>query len=286
MADAIAIGRAQRCPLLNYSDSSGRMTAQARRFAAFVVITSLTLAFQSTAACIGGAGARSSLRILFIGNSYTSVNDLPNVFAQLAKSGGHAVENGVAAPGGWTLFAHARSAETLNKLKSSKWDVVVLQEQSQVPASEQARTQAMYPAVRLLVRQIEEGGATPILFLTWAHREGWPERGLIGYEATQARITEGYLRIAQELGVSVAPVGDAWLMATNEHPDLELWQGDGSHPTEQGSYLAACVFYATIFRQSPEGLSYRGRLPKKAASVLQSTAANVVLKDPKRWNLR
>jgi len=143
----------------------------------------------------------------------------------------------------------------------------------------------MYPAVRSLVRQIQEGGATPILFMTWAHRDGWPESGLTGYEAMQARITEGYLRIAQELGVSVAPVGHAWLIATKEHPDLELWQGDGSHPTDQGSYLAACVFYATIFRQSPEGLSYRGRLPKKTASALQSTAANVVLKDPKRWNL-
>src|SRR5262245_34632504 len=221
------------------------MTGRTGRIALFVFITSLTLAFQSTAACIGGAGAKSSLHILFIGNSYTSVNDLPNVFAQLAKSGGHAVEIGVAAPGGWTLFAHARSAETLNKLKSSKWDVVVLQEQSEVPASEQARVQGMYPAVRSLVRQIQEGGATPILFMTWAHRDGWPESGLTGYEAMQARITEGYLRIAQELGVSVAPVGHAWLIATKEHPDLELWQGDGSHPTDQGSYLAACVFYAT-----------------------------------------
>ena len=262
----------------------GRLSGPAR--VVFIVIGLAAAACSSTRACTPGPATGSCLHILFIGNSYTSVNDLPHMFTQLAKSGGHRVETAVVAPGGWTLFAHARSAETLNQLKSSKWDIVVLQEQSQVPASEQARTQGMYPAVRSLVSRIEAGGARPIFFLTWAQRDGWPENGLPGYEAMQARISEGYLQIAQELGASVAPVGNTWLMAIKEHPDLELWQGDGSHPTEQGTYLAACVFYATIFRQSPEGLSYNGRLPKKTASMLQTTAANVVLRDPNRWNLR
>lgn len=262
----------------------GRLSGPAR--VVFIVIGLAAAACSSTRACTPGPATGSCLHILFIGNSYTSVNDLPHMFTQLAKSGGHRVETAVVAPGGWTLFAHARSAETLNRLKSSKWDIVVLQEQSQVPASEQARTQGMYPAVRSLVSRIEAGGARPIFFLTWAQRDGWPENGLTGYEAMQARISEGYLQIAQELGASVAPVGNTWLMAIKEHPDLELWQGDGSHPTEQGTYLAACVFYATIFRQSPEGLSYNGRLPKKTVSMVQTTAANVVLRDPNRWNLR
>jgi hypothetical protein len=251
-----------------------------------LVIGLAAAACSSTEACTRRPGAGSCLHILFIGNSYTSVNDLPHMFAQLAKAGGHGVETGVAAPGGWTLAAHARSAETLNTLKSSKWDIVVLQEQSEVPASEQARTQGMYPAGRSLVREIEEAGAAPTFFLTWAHREGWPDGGVPGYDAMQSRINDGYLQIAQELGASVAPVGDAWSMAKGGHPELELWQGDGSHPTEQGTYLAACVFYATIFRQSPVGLSYRANLSRKTASAIQTTAATVVLKDPKRWNLR
>src|SRR5690349_388345 len=146
------------------------------------------------------------LRILFVGNSYTSVNDLPAMFAQLAGAGGHPVETGMAAPGGWTLSAHARSAETLHKLKSSKWDIVVLQEQSQVPAIEPARTETMYPAGRSLVRLIVNVGATPIFFLTWAHRDGLAESGLPDYEAMQRQISRGYLGIAQELGAAAAPV--------------------------------------------------------------------------------
>lgn len=128
----------------------------------FVVIGLVALACSSTRACTRGPGAGSCLRILFIGNSYTYANDLPDMFVQLARAGRHRVETGVAAQAGWTLSAHAGSAETLNRLKSSKWDIVVLQEQSQVPAFERARTETMYPAGRLLVRQIEEGGATPL----------------------------------------------------------------------------------------------------------------------------
>ncbi len=277
------------------SHATGRLNNHAPRrltpvfsipgFALFVVLVFLTLACTSTTPC-SASRARSCLRILFVGNSYTYMNDLPGMFAQLARAGGHRVETGMAAPGGWTLSAHARSAETLNKLKSSKWDFVVLQEQSQVPAVDPARTEAMYPAGRLLVRQIEDVGATPIFFVTWARRDGWAEKGLPGYEAMQFQISRGYLGIADELGVPAAPVGDAWLIAKKQHPELELWQGDGSHPTEQGTYLAACVFYATIFRQSPERLKYFARLPKATALALQMIAADVVLKNPKQWNLR
>src|SRR5574342_386010 len=84
-------------------------------------------------------------RVLFIGNSYTFVNDLPGMFAGLASAGGHRVETEVEAEGGWMLSDHAQSKATRNKIKSSNWSFVVLQEQSQVPASQQVRITQMYP---------------------------------------------------------------------------------------------------------------------------------------------
>jgi nitrate/nitrite transporter NarK len=35
---------------------------------------------------------------------------------------------------------------------------------------------------------------------------------------------------------------------------------DGSHPTAAGSYLAACVFFATLFDQRPVGTAVSDRL--------------------------
>jgi len=257
-----------------------------RGCALVAILGLLTVGYLSTGGCHTMPGAGVCSRILFIGNSYTSVNDLPTVFTKLAWAGGHRVETGMMAEGGWTLSDHANSPETLASLRASKWDYVVLQEQSQIPSIEQSRTESMYPAARRLVGQIiEEGGATPMFFLTWAHRDGWPDNGLQGYESMQFQIDQGYLGIAQELRVRVAPVGYAWLIVKRQNPELDLWQEDGSHPNEQGTYLAACVFYAAIFRQSPEGLTYLGHLPKETAQILQTIAASTVLKNPEQWNL-
>ena len=71
-----------------------------------------------------------------------------------------------------------------------------------------------------------------------------------------------------------------------QNPQLDLWQDDGSHPTEQGTYLAACVFYAVLFRQSPQGLTYGDGLAADTVRVLQTLAADTVLAEPARWNLR
>src|SRR5437660_883291 len=74
------------------------------------------------------------------------------------------------------------------------------------------------------------------------------------YASMQSAIDDGYLAIASDQCAAVAPVGDAWAKLVALQVPITLWQEDGSHPTEAGTYLAACVFYATVFRQSPVGL--------------------------------
>lgn len=241
--------------------------------------------YVNRAICSDTFRPETCMRVLFIGNSYTFGNHLPGTFAKLAQSGGHTVQTGMLALGGWTLADHVNGHETLDTLKSAKWDLIVLQEQSEIPAFEQPRSQNMYPAARTLVREIEDAGARPIFFLTWAHRDGAPEFGLAGYEAMQQQIEQGYLAIAGELGMPVVPVGRAWWMARKQNSELDFWQDDGSHPNEQGTYLAACVFYATIFRESPVGLKYTAGLPKDVAHTLQMIAADTVLTQPQQWNL-
>jgi hypothetical protein len=79
-------------------------------------------------------------------------------------------------------------------------------------------------------------------------------------------------------------VGYLWSIVRQERPTLELWQADGSHPSVAGTYLAACVFYALIFRQSPEGLPGADGLSGADVRVLQQVAASVAA-DPGRWGI-
>lgn len=215
-------------------------------------------------------------RVFFLGNSYTSVNDLPYVFAALAWSGGHRVDTAVIAPGGWSLVDHAGDPDTRATLSASHWDWVVLQEQSEVPAIESDRQRLMYPGARELVAAVRAAGAQPIFYETWGHEGGWPSAGMPDYHSMQTAIDDAYDFIAREQGAPVAPVGRAWAEIVNSDPTPGLWQGDGSHPTAKGTYLAACVLYAATFHESPVGLGYHQWISGADAAEAQAAAADVV----------
>jgi hypothetical protein len=214
---------------------------------------------------------------LFIGNSYTFFNQFPQMFARLSESGGHKVGVDMAAWGGWTLERHAAGKETLGKIDERQWDYVVLQEQSVIPAMASTRGERMYPAARALNDKIKANGAQTIFFMTWGRRDGLAGEGFEDFAAMQAQLAVGYQTIADELGALVAPVGIAWQNALLRDPELVLWQSDNSHPNRRGSYLAACVFYAVIYQQSPAGLSYRAGLAESEARFLQTIAAETAL---------
>ncbi|TMD39263.1 MAG: hypothetical protein E6I88_12955 [Chloroflexi bacterium] len=167
---------------------------------AAALTAALTLVVFSQPGCGYGADTAACTRVLFIGNSYTSVNDLPATFAKLGRSGGHRVETGRDTVDGSTLADHAASAATATALAGARWNIVVLQEQSQIPAIDQLRQSDMYPAARTLVAMVRHAGQHPIFFMTWAHEYGWPENGLADYGAMQTAINQGYLSIAQEEG--------------------------------------------------------------------------------------
>jgi hypothetical protein len=223
--------------------------------------------------------------VLFIGDSYTSVNDLPGMLAALAASGGHRIETQALDAGGATLANHVSDPATLSTINSMSWNYVVLQEQSQIPSLESLRQSEMYPAAEQLVSDIRADKATPLFYLPWTREAGWPENGIPDYDQMQQAVNAGYLTIANKEDAAIAPVGPAWQYALTQYAAADMWQSDGVHATTQGTYLAACVFYAALFRQSPVGLSYHASLSDADAAKLQSIAEGTVLANPGEWGL-
>ena len=193
--------------------------------------------------CGSTFGGEKPLRVFFVGNSYTFVNDLPGVLAGLAQAGrGRRILTGQRTPGGYTLDQHVKDGQTVEGIEKQNWDVVVLQEQSILPVVQPAK---MFDAAWELNKTIKSQGARTLFYLTWA-RKGQPQM--------QEGLNHAYLGVAKELQADVAPVGPAWQQANKEDPALELYLQDGSHPSPEGTYLAACVFYATLLGKSPVGL--------------------------------
>lgn len=238
------------------------------------------------ALCLSSCSDPNAPRILFLGNSYTHYNNLPELFSRLAKSGGHNVHAEKYAPGGWLLADHAAAEKVLTLIEEGNWDTVILQEQSVLPATIQ-RDAEMYPAARILHQHISANEAQTMFFLTWGRQEGTAVReiGFNHFSDMQTQLNDGYGKIAAELNVPLAPVGVAWQNALNERPDMPLYVEDGSHPTKHGSYLAAAVFYAAFFGESPEGLEYTAGLSAEDAQFLQRIASETVLAAPERWRL-
>lgn len=185
------------------------------------------------------------LRVLFIGNSYTYFNNLPELLSQLAASAtpSKTLTTQMVSRGGATLQRHWEEGGALKVLQQGKWDYVILQEQSTLPITDPA---TMHKYARMFDAEIQKAGAKTIFYLTWA-RQNQMEN--------QAKLNDTYFTIAKELHALVAPVGIAWAKAFKEDPKLTFHTEDGSHPNAAGSYMAACVLYATIFKKSPENLA-------------------------------
>lgn len=232
-------------------------------------------------------------KILWIGNSYVTVNDLPTLFSNLARSGGDTIIYDSNAPGGTTLQGHAGNATTIQKIYSQQWDYVIVQAQSQEPSFPPAQVQAQtFPYARVLDSLIHDNNpcTQTVFYMTWGKKYGDQMNCanyaiLCTFEGVTARLRESYLQMADDNRALVAPAGVAWQTSWHTDTTINLWNADNSHPTIEGSYLTACTFYETIFGKSPVGLSYSPLAQQATTTFLQTVAHQTVYDSASQWNI-
>ncbi len=195
----------------------------------------------------GRVHAKPELAVLFVGNSYSF--GVPRAFSKLAAEHGKAVRVGHSTNSGWSLKNHAANPGTLRKIRDGKWDIVVIQEHSLIPAmSARKRSEVMFPPLRELVTEMRAHGAVPVLYQTWGRRDGDEARRNDDFDAMTARLRAGYQAASKNAGnLVVVPVGDAWEREISAGRGSGLFMPDGSHPTQAGNDLTASVFYETFF---------------------------------------
>lgn len=242
---------------------------------------------------VGAAQARDSLRVLWIGNSFTYYNDLPAMVRQIAASQRVKLSCTRFLKGGERFSGHLKNPALLRALAEGGWDYVVLQEQSTAPAMPTGQVaREVYPAARTLDSLSRAGspGVRVIFYMTWGHKYGnrKPVAGypLVNeYEGMQERLKTSYLEMAYDNGAWCAPVGMAWQRVRRERPDYVLYRPDCYHPAVAGSYLAAHVIFTTI-HQKPYQTAFTADLPAEQAEYLQQTAQRTVLDNLPLLNIR
>ena len=184
--------------------------------------------------------SKPELSILFIGNSYSF--GVPRELEKLAASRGRTIRTGHSTSSGWSLSRHATHEPTLRKIRSGKWDIVVLQEYSLTPAQPVWKLrQSMFPPLRLLAAEARKAGAIPILYQTWGRRDTFLEMN--------RKVRAGYHAAAKNAGgLIIVPAGDYWEEAVRGGRLGDLFLPDGSHPTAEGDRRTAEAFFTVLYR--------------------------------------
>lgn len=235
-----------------------------------------------------------ALSVLFIGNSYISVNSLPVIFQNIAESAGYTRPFvNTYAPGGYTIFAHFADARVRTLIEKGpgdgkRWDAVVLQEQSTVPAYSEINPYEMKMSVASasgLITLIADNNpqSRVILFETWARRADlWKTNAVdptgfgVNASVMQLRIKNWYESVAREssgsgrIVVTIARVGELWQLNGNSPQPINLYAADGSHPSYAGSYVAAVKLFMLIYNTSAGAVIYNGVLSEKEATELRT----------------
>ena len=219
-------------------------------------------------------------KILFVGNSFTyaagGTASVPDIFTRLASAGGHLDATTVMrAVGGVNYQFHENDATTQAVIASQPWTYVILQNYSTEPTHIGSVANHITYGSLLYERVLANDPATKVLlYETWSRAAKHPlitgtstAGTFASTDEMQAELRANYLNLKDSLNsghpsnppVSVAPVGDCWENAggllAESHPDFRGLHGsDDYHGNDNGYFLSAAVFYATIYGQSPEGL--------------------------------
>lgn len=233
-------------------------------------------------------------KILFIGNSYTGVNDLPGLVMQVSNSAGDSIDVSSQSPGGQTLQNHSiPGSPSRMEIDKGNYDFVVLQEQSQIPSFTDIEVNAYYyPYVKSLDSAIKSANpcAKTVLYMTWGRKYGdagncavWPP--VCTYKGMDSLLRLRILNASDSIQCDVSPVSVAWRYVINHYPHIELYDMDGSHPSPAGSYLAACVFYTTLFKKDPTNITFNFILNAALADTLRQAAKLAVYNEMEKWHI-
>jgi PKD repeat protein len=237
--------------------------------------------------------AQTKKKVLFIGNSYTFVNNLPQMIKDLALPLGDTLVFDQSVFGGYFFQSHCNNPQTWSKIKSQQWDAVVLQAQSQEPSWDLWQVmQDTYPFAKQLTDSVKAHNACTevIFYMTWGRQNGDASNcanvpAVCTYTGMQARLRESYMLFKTDFKTAVAPVGVAWKKVRQNLPTINLYDPDQSHPSLEGSYLAACVFYSNIFQKTSVGSSYLATLSATVASQLQTYGSTTVMDSLNLWGV-
>lgn len=202
-------------------------------------------------------------KVLFIGNSYTYYNDLYKVFDGICKNQGinittHKVTKASAVLNDYLDTTNPKYTEIVNYLKNNDYNFIFLQEQSSRPITSPAAFEKSVGDLIKLIRSYNKD-ATIVLYETWARALGnefYKENPTYTYQQMERELYESYKKVAEKYNCVLSLAGVATYYGYNAELNFSLYQNDLTHPSPEGTYLAALIHAYTCYQIDPLDVTY------------------------------
>ncbi len=220
------------------------------------------------------------MKVLFLGNSHTFFNDMPQIFKNICAEKGKDVEVGMLAHPGVTYGWHFKQFTDLRfALMWGGYDYIVMQQAAHSPCPAKEETLEDGGKIIDLARKM---GVTPIQTMPWAEKRD-PDH--------QKGMYDIYNTLSEQYGVKLTVAGNVFEDVFYNYPDIDMYFVDGEHASPYGSYTIALAAYAAIFGESVKGVSpnsYRTYVAKDGAlkNVLDKEEAFFPLEPEKAAKLQ
>lgn len=223
--------------------------------------------------------------VLFIGNSVTYFNDMPEIFKNIAASKGKNVSITTHTPGGTGFVNHVDDPLLYQKIRSKNYKYVVMQ-----PGTAESAGHS-YPVVvtaergRKIRDSIRKYSPCSKIFL-YEIPYGVPSANEYNvYFTFQQKIKDSITKMSNLMQVEMVPAGESAREYYSSSQDLALHGSyNDIHPGPKGSYLVAASMYSAIFQDHVSPSVFYNGLPQNTAENFQNIADLVFFNNPAQWN--
>ena len=172
------------------------------------------------------------MKLLFIGNSHTYYNSMPEIVMRLLEATGIKTHVTMLTTGGKGLAYHVSSPATAFNIRCGKYDAVIAQEKASGFLAEEFREPAK------AIKEMADKADSPFyLYMPWAKRDA---------RADQRAMTDAYQDFCRANKCFFAPAGEVFSRFLSTESADALYREDGCHATLLGSYIAAVTIFYTI----------------------------------------
>lgn len=264
---------------------------------------------------ISTSGNSQTKDILFVGNSITYYNNMPQTLQAMLDSAGENINVYQSTFPGAQLLDHVRRNQSpTNKsfwmadrqrdtasmdiisIVQKKWDYIVIQEVTTNILIPEICITVFTPALKHLDSITKLTGARTVIFQPYTlgnypfeysysdDKSGETfcsrrfESSLDEFSYTEKVIK----RIANEIDADIVPIGEAFENCKLKYPNIDLLVDKyDQHPNPNGSYLIACLFYRYLTGKNCKTMIYNGSIDEKVAKKLRKVADSVKLNSKK-----